>query len=126
MTRPDARTMSSASPWTGAEPPPPPGCRQLRAFVLAAPADRAHLERFQQHLAPLRQEGLISLAHRGDLLAGTNTDATMRRGIEEADLVLLLVSADFLACNHTETAQALARHGTDDARVVPVLVRSCD
>ena len=49
--------------------------------------------------------------------------------LEHADVVLLLVSADFLAsdyCYDKEMTRALTRHEQGSARVVPVILRPCD
>ncbi len=49
--------------------------------------------------------------------------------LETADVVLLLVSADFLAsdyCYQTELTRALERHRAGSARVVPIVLRLCD
>ena len=46
-----------------------------------------------------------------------------------ADIILLLVSADFIAsdyCYETEMQKALARHAKGVAKVVPVILRACD
>jgi TIR domain-containing protein len=49
--------------------------------------------------------------------------------LKSADIVILLVSNDFLAskyCNEVELATALDRHKNGEARVVPVILRPCD
>ena len=49
--------------------------------------------------------------------------AAIRRAAEEADVVLLLVSADFLAsdyCYDIEMTRAMERHEAGEARVVPM------
>ena len=55
---------------------------------------------------------------------GVNDD-----NFKRADLILLLVSADFLAsdyCYKTEMGLALERESKKEARVVPVILRACD
>lgn len=49
--------------------------------------------------------------------------------LEAADIILLLVSADFLAsdyCYDIEMRRALERHDAGEARVIPVIVRAVD
>jgi TIR domain len=49
--------------------------------------------------------------------------------LEKADIILLLVSADFLAsdyCYDIEMQRALARHQRGDARIIPVILRPCE
>jgi internalin A len=46
--------------------------------------------------------------------------------LEEADIILLLVSADFIAsdyCYDIEMKRALERHESGEARVIPIIVR---
>ncbi len=46
-----------------------------------------------------------------------------------ADIILLLVSADFLAsnyCNDVEVTHAMKRHEAGEARVIPVILRPVD
>jgi hypothetical protein len=49
--------------------------------------------------------------------------------VQTAQIILLLVSADFLAsdyCYDREMQQAMARHTAGDARVIPVILRPTD
>ncbi|MEE8523201.1 MAG: SUMF1/EgtB/PvdO family nonheme iron enzyme, partial [Thermoanaerobaculia bacterium] len=49
--------------------------------------------------------------------------------LEEADLILLLVSSSFIAsdyCWDVEATRALERHARGEAQVVPILVRPCE
>ena len=51
------------------------------------------------------------------------------RNLEAADVILLLVSADFISsdyCYNLEMQRALERHNTGDAIVVPIIVRNVD
>ena len=44
-------------------------------------------------------------------------------------MILLLVSADFLAsdfCHEVELARALERHDRNEAHVIPIILRPCD
>ncbi|WP_369405764.1 toll/interleukin-1 receptor domain-containing protein [Sphingomonas asaccharolytica] len=53
----------------------------------------------------------------------------MDRHMEQDDIILLLVSPDFLAsdyCYEREMQRALARHETGTAVVIPVILRPCD
>ena len=48
--------------------------------------------------------------------------------LERADLILLLVSANFIDsdyCYDVEVTRALERHDTGTARVIPIIVRAC-
>src|SRR6476660_9883118 len=53
----------------------------------------------------------------------------MDNRLERAAIILLLISADFIAsdyCWDKEVKRALERHTAKQATVIPVLLRSCD
>ena len=54
---------------------------------------------------------------------------TIDAHLHTAQIILLLVSADFLAsdyCYDTEMQQAMTRHATGEARVIPIILRPVD
>src|SRR5690606_32218635 len=56
-------------------------------------------------------------------------DATIDAHIDSDEIILLLVSPDFLAsdyCYDIEMTRALARHEAGAAKVIPVILRACD
>jgi cobalamin biosynthesis Mg chelatase CobN len=60
--------------------------------------------------------------------AGSDWQGEINRNLASADIVLLLVSADFLAsdyCWGEEMVKALQRHERGEARVIPVILRPC-
>jgi internalin A len=53
----------------------------------------------------------------------------INENLQAADIILLLVSADFIASNYcyeTEMLTAIARHDKQQAVVIPVIIRSTD
>ncbi|WP_437984200.1 TIR domain-containing protein [Sorangium sp. So ce117] len=102
---------------------------RIEVFLSYASEDGGLLAKLEKHLAALRSEGLIQSFHAGDVGAGQASREVTEGHLERADLVLLLVSADFLAsreCYERDVARALARREAGQARVVPVLLRACD
>jgi TIR domain len=84
--------------------------------------------RLETHLAALRRSGLIAEWHDRKLEPGDAWKDEIDRHLTSADLVLLLVSSDFIAsdyCWGEEMTKALARHARDEARVIPVILRHC-
>lgn len=99
----------------------------LAIFYSYAAKDEPLLVELENHLAPLRQEGLIQAFHRGKIVAGAEQQQAIQAALNSASIVLLLVSSDFLAsdpCNQ-EVIRALERRTAGDTEVVPVLVRMC-
>jgi TIR domain len=78
------------------------------------------------HLSPMKRRGLIHTWHDRMIGPGEDWRRAIDRNLERAAIVLLLVSADFLAsdyCYEKEFAFALTRHAVGKAQVVPVLAR---
>lgn len=103
--------------------------REGQIFISYSHADEAMRNQLEKHLAMLKRDGRIAPWHDRRMLAGTEVDPTIDGYLNSADIILLLVSADFLAsyyCYEKEMTRALARHEAREARVVPVILRQCD
>jgi hypothetical protein len=77
----------------------------------------------------LKRENRISEWFDRQIQAGDDWDLSIRGQLEHARIVLLLVSADFIAsdyCWGTEVRRALERHARNEAIVVPVIVSPAD
>ncbi|MBV8820383.1 MAG: TIR domain-containing protein [Acidobacteriaceae bacterium] len=101
----------------------------LRLFVSYSHRDDDLRERFLVHLDPMRREGLIAPWHDRRITAGTEWVGAIDENLEAADLIVLLVSPDFLAsdyCNDVEMKRALERVKSGEARIVPVILKPCD
>lgn len=101
----------------------------MKAFISYSHKDADALDRLHTHLAMLRREGAIEAWFDREILAGGELDATITSQLESSELVLLLVSPDFLAsdyCVEREMQRALERHAAGDARVVPIIIEPCD
>ena len=86
-------------------------------------------DRLEVHLAMLKREGLIEAWHDRRILAGDEFDREINKELEDADVILLLVSPDFLAsryCYDIEVQRAMQRHEQGLARVVPVILKPSD
>jgi len=106
-----------------------PSPRALELFFSYAHEDERYRERLERHLSTLRNEGLIVDWYDGKIQPGTDWDDEIRTHLGRADIVLFLVSADFLASEYigrVEIADALARGQSGDAQVIPVVVNPCD
>jgi hypothetical protein len=102
---------------------------QVEVLCCYAHADEKWLRKIEIHLSLLKRQGLISLWHDRLIAPGTDWAKTIDTHLETASVILLLVSADFLAsdyCYGVEMQRALERHAAGEARVVPILVRPVD
>ncbi len=100
---------------------------EVSVFLSYAPEDIAHRDVLVRHLEPLRRAGKVRVWHDGLVQGGEDRAAVVRSELDRAVLVLLLVSADYLATEACaeEMGRALDRSRTDAVRVVPVLLRPC-
>ncbi|WP_096695893.1 toll/interleukin-1 receptor domain-containing protein [Polaromonas sp. AER18D-145] len=83
----------------------------------------------EAHLALLKHEGLVKAWHDRRIFAGDEVDDAIFCQLETADIILLLVSSDFINsayCYSREMARAMERHHAGQARVIPVILRHCD
>jgi hypothetical protein len=88
--------------------------------------DAALREKLGTHLALLKRQGTIDLWHDRRIGAGREWAGAIDEHLNSAAVVLLLVSADFVAsdyCYDLEMTRALERHDAGDARVIPVILR---
>ncbi len=101
----------------------------LSVFLSYSHRDEPRRDRLEKHLALLKREGRITLWHDREIRGGEGWAERISDHLETADLVLLLVSADFLAsdyCYETEMTRALERHNGGEARAVPIVLKPCD
>jgi hypothetical protein len=110
-----------------AVPVPAPAAGPIEVFLCYARGDAELLERLESHLALMRRQGLISAWHAGLVGEGEEIGEAVRERLEAAQIILLLVSAQFLASEEhdAQVARAMERRASG-ARVVPVLLRPCD
>ena len=82
-----------------------------------------------KHLSPLERKGVITAWHDRDITAGSEWAGQIDQRLETAKVILLLISADFLAsdyCYDIELKRAIERHEMGEACVIPVLLRDVD
>ena len=98
-------------------------------FYSYAHEDEKLRDELDGHLALLRRKGVIRPWHDRGIVPGQKWDKTIDAQLTNADLILLLVSMDFMNSDYIwgkELATAIARAESDDASVVPVLLRAVD
>lgn len=97
-------------------------------FISYTHADSALKDQLVRHLAPLRREGLIDLWHDGMLRPGEHLDPAVQAALAASDVVILLISADFIAseyCYEQEMLRAFARQRHGTVRVIPIILKPC-
>ena len=105
--------------------------KMKKVFISYSKIDSQHLIKLENHLSVLKRNGTIGTWNCRKLLPGEKWDGKIRTELEEADLILFLVSDDFLATDYIwdiEIKRAIERDNdpNDSVTVVPIIVRSCD
>lgn len=107
-----------------ANPPQP-----VKVFYSYSHTDEGFRKELEKHLSLMRRNGMIAGWYDRDISAGTDWKDSIDKHLESAQIVLLLVSADFLAsdyCYEIEMQRAMQRHAEGKARVIPIILRNCD
>lgn len=98
-------------------------------FFSYSHADEALRDQLEKQLSLLKRQGIIEVWHDRRIGAGQDFGKEIDRHVEIDDIILLLVSADFLDsdyCYNKEMLRAMERHEAGDAIVIPVILRACD
>lgn len=102
--------------------------KPLKVFISYSHKDESFLKELEAHLASLQRKGAIEKWHDRRIGAGTDWKNEIDKHLNEADIVLLLVSSDFINsdyCHDIEMKAALARHAKGETLVIPIIVRVC-
>ncbi|MEA2206514.1 MAG: hypothetical protein QOE77_3290 [Blastocatellia bacterium] len=103
--------------------------RAVSVFYSYSHKDETYRDELEKHLSVMRRKGEIDAWHDRKITAGDNWKNCIDTNLEKADLILLLVSSDFLAstyCYEIEMERAMQRHLAGEARVIPIILRACD
>jgi hypothetical protein len=101
----------------------------VNIFLSYAHKDKWLLQLLEAHLSMLKREGLISTWCDRQIMPGTDWAGVIDQRMEQASLILLLVSSDFLASNYCyqiEMTRALERHQAGKAIIIPIVARPVD
>ena len=101
----------------------------IEVFLSYSHEDEGHLDQLVKHLDLLRRQGLIQPWYDRRIEVGANVHAEIESKLNSADVVLLLVSPDFVFsdyCYDKEMTRAMERHREGSATVIPAILRPCD
>lgn len=106
-----------------------PPSKPVELFYSYSHKDETLRDELETHLALLKRQGVICGWHNRRITAGTEWAHQIDEHLNSARVILLLISADFLAsdyCYDVEMKRALERHEAGEARVIPVILRPVD
>src|SRR5450631_809735 len=101
----------------------------VSVFISYSHNDEAFRKELSAHLAALKDEGKVSEWNDHLIMGGEEWDETIKRRMDNADIILLLLSADFIDSEYVrdnEIPAAIARHERGEAVVIPVFLRRFD
>lgn len=100
------------------------------SYALSAPQDKRLFEKLTAHLSLLRRQHVIDEWFDSAIGAGsTISQQVIETHLHMADIIVLLISADFFAderCYELEMKRALELSDTGAARLIPVLLSPAD
>lgn len=100
--------------------------RPQRVFISYAHEDEKFRDELQVHLRLLERQGLVECWHDRKILAGTEWNLEISENLQRADVILLLISPDFINsdyCYDVEMKVALDSHKSHKSIVIPILIR---
>jgi internalin A len=101
----------------------------MSSFLSYSHKDERYLRQLETALSQLRREGKISAWHDRKLLPGEDWEHKIDEHLDSADLVLFMVSPDFLASDYAygrEMSRAMERHESGSAILIPIILRASD
>ncbi|HEX6704976.1 MAG TPA: TIR domain-containing protein [Albitalea sp.] len=101
---------------------------RLPIFVSYSHLDDDLRQALSRHLSVLKNEGVVEIWDDREIVPGDEWEGEIDARLDEARIVVFLVSANFLASRYCaqETARALKRRERGEATVIPVVLRHCD
>ena len=98
--------------------------RTPRVFICYV--DEPHLKKLEVWLAPFERSQQIKIWHRLRVVAGEDWRRQIDQQLRRSDIILMLVTPDFLASDFSyneEVRHAIERHNAGTAKVIPIIVR---
>jgi class 3 adenylate cyclase/predicted Ser/Thr protein kinase len=103
--------------------------KPLKVFCSYSRKDEKYLNELRTWLRGLERQRLIDWWHDREIVPGQEWREAIDENLEAADVILLLISPDFMASDFAykeEMQRAIGRHERGEARVIPIIVRRTD
>ncbi|WP_209271483.1 toll/interleukin-1 receptor domain-containing protein [Nostoc sp. ATCC 53789] len=103
--------------------------KSIEVFISYHQEDETLRQELEKHLASLRRENIITSWNDRKIVAGQEIKGEIDRHLNQAGLILLLISPDFIDSDYhwtIEVTRALEQNATKKARVIPILLRYTD
>jgi len=100
----------------------------IRIFISYSHNDLEMLTELNKHLAVLKRTNHITTWDDRQLKAGSEWEPDIQHQLNMAEIIILLISANFIAsdyCFYKELQRAIERHDAGEACVIPVILEPC-
>ena len=100
-----------------------------KIFISYSHKDEELKKQFETHLSGLKRQNLIDVWDDRQVLIGEKWDDKIKQKLLNSDIVIFLISSDFLASeyiNEFEIKQTIKRHHANEVFLVPIFLRPCD
>ena len=102
--------------------------KTINIFIAYSRDDENFLKQLEDHFSVISRDKSIQFWWDGMMSPGQEWDETIKEKLNQADIILLLVSSSFFASdyiNSVELPKALQKHEQGIARVIPIILRTC-
>lgn len=103
-----------------------PPAKQLRLFLSYSHNDQELKKEFDKQLIALKRSYNVSIWQDKNIGGGSEWDENIKKELATADIILLLISPDFIASDYiwdVELKYAIEKHARGEAKVIPVFLR---
>jgi hypothetical protein len=100
----------------------------VKVFCSYSYRDESLVDELFLHLSVLRRQGVIEGWHDRKIVAGEDWEGAIDSALNDAQLILLLISPDYLASDYiydVEMKRAVERQAAGEAVVIPIILRDC-
>jgi MinD-like ATPase involved in chromosome partitioning or flagellar assembly len=98
----------------------------IKLFLSYSHRDQSFVDELMKHLTLLQRQGVIDVFYDREIRIGSEWANEISIALEEAQIILLLISSDFLSSDYAydrEVRRAIVKHDTGESRVLPIILR---
>jgi hypothetical protein len=102
---------------------------KVTIFISYSHEDEIYKDKLEKHLSILKRNNVIETWHDRKIIPGEEWDKKIKEELENAQIILLLVSVDFLSSNYCydiEIKRAVEKHENGEVVLIPIMLRKCD
>jgi len=102
--------------------------KKVKIFLSYSHKDEKYKEELDKHFSMLKRSEKVETWNDREIKAGSKFDEDIKNHLDQDDIIILLISPDFLAsdyCYNIEMQRAIERANNNECEVIPIIVRPC-